>query len=130
MINNDAFFFANPSQNPTDNQMKGVGDFWTPSHTDAKWPDWGSGAVMQFDTHLLENAAFLRLKNLQVGYSFPQKLLNWSNGVLKGVKFTFTGRNLFTCTKYTGLDPEVNRNVSLGVAGNSRQLLGGIELTF
>ncbi|MCD8312811.1 MAG: SusC/RagA family TonB-linked outer membrane protein [Bacteroidales bacterium] len=130
MINNDAYFYANPSQNPTYNTMKDVADFWTPSHTDAKWPDWGSGAVMQFDTHLLENASFLRLKNLQVGYSFPQKLLNWSNGVLKGVKFTFTGRNLFTCTKYTGLDPETDRNVSLGVAGNSRQILGGIELTF
>ncbi len=130
MINNDAYFYANPSQNPTYNTMKGVSDFWTPSNRNAAWPDWSSGAVMQFDTHLLENASFLRLKNLQVGYSFPQKLLDWSNGVLKGVKFTFTGRNLFTCTKYTGLDPETDRNVSLGVAGNSRQILGGIELTF
>ncbi len=130
MINNDKYFYANPANNPTYNTMKDVADFWTPTHTDAAWPDWSSGAVMQFDTNLLENESFLRLKNLQIGYSFPQKLLNWSDGVLKGIKITFTARNLFTITGYTGLDPEVNRNVSLGVAGNSRQFLGGLELTF
>ncbi len=130
MINNDKYFYANPGQNPTYNTMKDVSNFWTPTNTDAPWPDWSSGAVMQFDTNLLENASFLRLKNLQVGYSFPDKLLNWSAGVLKGIKITFTARNLFTITNYTGLDPEPDRNVSLGVAGNSRQFLGGLELTF
>ncbi len=130
MLNNDAYFYANPAQNPTFNTVKDVSDFWTPTNTDAEWPDWGSGAVMQFDSHLLENASFLRLKNLRIAYAFPQKLLDWSAGVLKGVKITFTGRNLFTITKYGGLDPELNRNVSLGVAGNSRQILGGLELTF
>ena len=130
MINNDAFFYANPNTAPTENQNRDVADFWTPDNTDAKYPDWSSGVQMQFDTHLLEDASFLRLKNLQIGYSLPESLLAWSNGVLKGFRITVTGRNLLTFTKYSGIDPELNRNIALGVAGNSKQVLGGIEITF
>ncbi len=130
MINNDAFFYANPAMNNTDNQFKGVTDYWTPDNTDAQWPAWNKGVNMEFDTHLLEDASFLRLKNLQVAYALPQGAIKWTNGVIKEFKITFTGRNLLTATKYTGLDPEPNTNVAAGIAGNSKQILGGIEITF
>lgn len=130
MVNNDAYFYANPSKFGTNNTHKSVSDFWTPDHTDAQWPAWSKISSMEFDTHLLEDASFLRLKNLQVAYALPESLLGWTNGVLKGLKITFTGRNLLTCTKYTGIDPEVNSNLTYGKAGNSKQFLGGIELTF
>ncbi len=130
LISNDAYFYANPANFSTMNTHKMVSDFWTPDNTDAAWPDWSQGYVMQFDTHLLENASFLRLKNLQIGYSLPERLLNWSNGVLKGVKVTVTGRNLLTFTKYSGIDPEINSNLTYGMTGNSRQVLGGLEITF
>lgn len=130
MVNNDAYFYANPSKFGTQNTHKSVSDFWTPDHTDAQWPAWSKITSMEFDTHLLEDASFLRLKNLQVAYALPESLLGWTNGVLKGLKITFTGRNLLTCTKYTGIDPEVNSNLTYGKAGNSKQFLGGIELTF
>lgn len=84
---------------------------------------------MQFDTHLLENASFLRLKNFQLGYLFDQKLLGFQN-VVQTVKLTFTARNLFTITGYKGLDPEINSNVVLGRVGNTKQFLFGVELTF
>lgn len=130
MINNDAYFYLNPAMNPTYNVSKAASDFWTPDNTDAKYPDWGKGYQMQFDTHLLENSSFLRLKNLQVGYALPERWLNWTNGVIKDFRITFTARNLLTFTNYTGIDPEVDSNLSYGVAGNSKQLLGGIEITF
>ncbi len=130
LLNNDRFFYENPANFATMNTNKMVSDFWTPSTPNAKYPDWSKGQVMQFDSHLLEDASFLRLKNLQVGYSLPKKALNWTNGVLKGVKITFTGRNLLTATKYTGIDPEINSNLTYGVAGNSKQYLGGLEITF
>lgn len=130
LLNNDAYFYLNPAVNSTMNTHKSVSDFWTPDNTDAKYPDWSKGTTMQFDTHLLENASFMRLKNLQVAYSLPERILAWSNGVLKGVKITFTGRNLLTFTKYSGIDPEINSNLTYGVAGNSKQFLGGLEITF
>jgi hypothetical protein len=129
LINNDAFFYANPNNNLDSTQHKMVADFWTPYNTDATYPDWSKGTQMQFDTHLLENANFLRLKNLQVAYTLPRKLLAGQN-VLNGLKLTFTGRNLLTATKYSGIDPEVAGNLSLGRLGNSKQYLFGVELTF
>ena len=125
MINNDAYFYANPHQFTSDNQHKSVSDFWTENNKDAQWPDWRQGLSMQFDTHLIEDASFLRLKNLQVAYSLPMK-----NKLFRDIKITFTGRNLLTATKYSGIDPENDTNVSLGLPANSKQYLFGAELTF
>ena len=129
LINNDAYFYANPNQFAGDNCHKSVADFWTPENTDAKFPDWSKGYSMQMDTHVYEDADFLRLKNLQVAYALPKRLLAGQN-VLNGLKVTFTGRNLLTATKYSGIDPEVAGNLSLGRLGNSKQYLFGLELTF
>ena len=129
LINNDAYFYANPNVFPEQNYHKCVADFWTPENTDAEYPDWSKGYEMQFDTHMYENANFLRLKNLQVAYALPKRFLQGQN-VLSGLKVTFTGRNLLTATKYSGLDPEVAGNLTLGRLGNSKQYLFGLELTF
>ena len=130
LINNDAFFYNNPNQFLGYNASKAVTDYWTPEHRYATYPDWSTGATMQFDTHLLEPASFLRLKSLLVGYSLPEKALAWTHGVVKAFKVTFTGRNLFTITKFMGADPEVDSNLVLGLPGNTKQFLGGIEITF
>ena len=129
MLNNDAYFYANPNNFSGDNQHKTVSDFWTETNRDAKWPDWRQGTIMQFDTHLLENASFLRLKNLQVAYSLPASLLE-KQRIFRDVKVTFTGRNLLTFTRYSGIDPEDDTNVSLGLPANSKQYLFGLELVF
>ncbi len=128
LINNDAFFYANPGLFPDDNQHKSAADFWTPDNTDAAFPDW-SKYNMELDTHVYENANFLRLKNLQVAYDLPRHLLG-NQKVINGLKVSFTGRNIWTVTKYSGIDPEVNSNLSRGIMGNSKQFLFGLELTF
>lgn len=43
-------------------------------------------------------------------------------------KSFFTGRNLLTFTKFRGIDPEVNRNVSYGVNPNTKQMSIGVEI--
>ena len=129
LINNDAYFYANPNAFMGYNTTKGVSDFWTPYNKDAQYPDWSQGYQMEFDTHLLEDASFLRLKSLVLAYSLPAKWFQHSD-VLKGVRVSVTGRNLVTFTEYTGLDPEVDSNLTVGLPGNTRQVLGGIELTF
>ncbi len=129
LYNNDSYFYANPNFASGYNQSKDVSDFWTPENTAAKYPDWSKGYVMQFDTHDLENASFLRLKNLTIGYALSKKALGTQN-VVKGVQFTVTGRNLWTVTKYSGIDPEVDSNLVAGLPGNTLQVLGGIEIRF
>lgn len=130
IVNNDAFFYDNPNLVGLDyTQRKDVNDFWSEENPNAKYPKWSDRYQMQFDDHLLENASFMRLKNLQIGYQLPKNILAWQN-VLNGVKFTFTGRNLFTITNYKGLDPEVAGNLTVGRIGNTKQFLFGMELTF
>lgn len=129
LINNDKYFYANPVANAGLNTIKEVSDFWTPDNVDAAWPDWSKGTKLDFSTLHFENASFLRLKQLQVGYSFPDKWWG-AKKVVKGIKVTFTGRNLWTVTSYTGIDPEYDGNVARAMPGNTKQFLGGLEITF
>ena len=129
LINNDAYFYGNPANFNTMNTYRGVSDFWTPANPNAQWPDWSKGYVMQFDTHLAENASFLRLKSLQIGVALPNQWIE-AQKVFNSVRLTFTGRNLWTLTNYTGVDPEVDSNLTYGRAGNSKQYLVGLELSF
>ena len=51
-------------------------------------------------------------------------------GFIAGIRVYAIARNLFTITKYSGYDPEVDSNVQLGVYPNSRQFTAGLEFTF
>lgn len=129
LINNDAIFYENPNLNSSYNKIRAVSDYWTPNNPNAQYPDWTKGQRTYFDTHLYHNASFMRLKNLQVGVALPNNWLE-AQKLFKGVRFTFTGRNLWTVTKYPGIDPEVDSNLTRGRVGASKQYLFGIELTF
>ena len=131
LLNNDMYFYANPNVFVSQgmNSHRAVSDFWTPTNTDAAWPDWSKGYTMQFDTHLIEDASFLRLKSLQIGVSLPNKWMEASK-LFDSVRFTFTGRNLLTVTNYSGPDPEIDGNLSMGIPGTTKQYLFGVELTF
>ena len=67
---------------------------------------WYTTVVYKVDENYVEDATWLRLRNIYVGYSVPQKLLKPMH--IKGVDLTFSGRNIWLKTKYTGVDPEVS----------------------
>lgn len=71
----------------------------------------------------------MRLKNISLSYDLPQSLVD-ATRLFKNIRITATGRNLFTVTKYTGVDPEVNSNVSNNTFPNTRQYTIGVEVTF
>lgn len=81
------------------------------------------------DDHLLENASFMRLKKLTIGYNLPQSLVQKSK-FINNVNLYATGRNLLTFTNYTGYDPEPDSNVIQFNYPNTREFVFGIELTF
>lgn len=60
-------------------------------------------------TQFLEDADFLRLANLTVGYNFGVGSLNW----IQSLRVNVTAQNLFVLTKYDGFDPEVNVNKAI-----------------
>jgi TonB-linked SusC/RagA family outer membrane protein len=128
MLNNDRYFFANPNQFAGFNTLKEVTDYWQKPGDVTKYPGW-SYQFTQFDSRTLENASFLRLKTLMLGYNLPSKLLN-NTGFIKGASIYVTGRNLLTSTKYTGPDPEVDSNLGLGTNPNTKNYGFGINIQF
>jgi hypothetical protein len=68
---------------------------------------WGWGApdrVRRASSYYLQDASYLRLKNLTLGYTLPLSLTRRVG--VDSVRVYFSGDNLFTATKYRGLDPE------------------------
>lgn len=83
----------------------------------------------------VEDASFLRLSNLTLGYTFPKKMLK--KIYIQNLRLYATGSNLFCWTPYTGYDPEVSTRgnaltpgVDFGAYPRSRSFVFGLNLTF
>ena len=89
-------------------------DYWTPTNTDARFPRLYAGGTQntQVSSHWVQNAAYIRLKNLQIGYTLPRSLTEKIK--ISKARIFFTGEDLFTATKmwYKYYDPEDPNNVS------------------
>ena len=69
----------------------------------AKYPKIAMNSNVQHSDNLIEDGSYLRLKNIQLGYTLPLKK-DWVDRVFVYV----SAQNYLTLTKYSGLDPEVN----------------------
>lgn len=84
----------------------------------------------------LEDGSFFRIKNLTVGYDFPQKLIKKAH--MTKCRIYFTADNLATFSKFSGMDPEINLTTSTyNLAGMytdiypvGRSFQGGLEISF
>ena len=83
----------------------------------------------QMSTRWLEDGSFLRLKNITLSYTLPQ---NWvSKAKLGSARLYLQGQNLYTWTKYSGLDPEQALNgTSWFVYPNAKTYTFGLDVTF
>jgi TonB-linked SusC/RagA family outer membrane protein len=88
---------------------KVVTDYWTPENTDAYFPApvFRVGTdVTAVQSHFLQNSAYIRLKQLTVGYTIPNNLTKKIN--IERLKLYFSGKNLWTATKMLKVvDPEM-----------------------
>jgi TonB-linked SusC/RagA family outer membrane protein len=67
----------------------------------------------RYSDRWIENASFMRIRNMSIGYSIPQSVLSKStNGLISKFRIYVATQNLFTFTKYKGFDPEVTRGQS------------------
>jgi TonB-linked SusC/RagA family outer membrane protein len=84
-------------------------------------------------SYYVEDASYLRMRNLQVGYTFSRDIVNKIG--LENLRLYVVGSNLFTITGYEGLDPAFyNSGINLGVDGGRwptvKSYMFGINLTF
>ncbi|MDT3403585.1 SusC/RagA family TonB-linked outer membrane protein [Mucilaginibacter terrae] len=99
---------------------------WTPTNTDTSYPRLGyqfaandrgiNENARGNSDRWIENGSYLRLRNLELGYNLPNKWL--SKAGISNARIYLSGQNLFTITKYKGLDPDVvgaNANLEPGV---------------
>ncbi|MBR8536076.1 TonB-dependent receptor [Carboxylicivirga mesophila] len=92
-------------------------DAWTPNNRYTNVPRYvaySQDEGNQMSTRFLEDASYLRLKNITLGYTLPQA---WTERFhLQGLRAFVSGENLFTLTKFKGFDPEAALNGRLGNA--------------
>jgi TonB-linked SusC/RagA family outer membrane protein len=69
----------------------------------------------------VEDGSFLRVKNITLSYNVPASILS-KQRIVKGVRATVSGQNLFTFTKYTGYDPEVGASVGANVNAQNQAI--------
>ena len=128
MVNNDRIFEEGGSMIDGYNQSKRMlYDRWKKPGDVTDIPRYG--VEPQFDTHLLEDASFLRLKNVMLSYSLPRNILE-KTGFISGLRFYAQSQNLLTFTSFMGLDPESSANIYKAQYPSSRQYTFGLELTF
>ena len=102
---------------------------------DAKMPMAEVGDVYNQNpnSYFVEDGSYLRFENLTVGYSLPPR---WINRIgLQDVRLYVMGSNLFTITKYSGLDPMISSSdselgVDNGIWPTPRRYFIGIDITF
>lgn len=104
------------------NQLAEVSDFWTPENTDAKYPKPRSGINFRGSNEFVEDASYLRLKNIQLGYNLP--IADMGAKWVRSVRIYASAQNLFTSTDYTGYDPEINNQGNATVGGYTDLRLG------
>jgi TonB-dependent starch-binding outer membrane protein SusC len=110
---------------------------WSPTNTGAVTPiaenlsNFSNNAVV--NSYYLEDASYLRMKNLTIGYTLPGNLTNKVK--IDKVRIYFQGTNLFTITPYKGLDPELIGSdgfsgVDEGIYPTVKQFLFGLNVNF
>ena len=102
MISNTRYFLESNGIFASYNQTTKMLDYWKEPGdlTEVPIPE----SISEFDSRLLEDASFMRLRNLVLSYTVPAKYINRYK--IGSLRFYAQGQNLITFTKYQGYDPE------------------------
>ncbi|OAV75120.1 TonB-linked outer membrane protein, SusC/RagA family [Bacteroidales bacterium Barb7] len=113
--------------NKTYNLSDDVLNAWTEEKPSSSIPSLNAAAVTREPySRYIEDASFLKIRNITVGYNFPVKI---GNLPLQFRAFA-SAQNLYTFTKYKGYDPEVAGGIDTGIYPSSRTFLAGAGITF
>lgn len=123
MINNDRYFDESNGRFATYNQSRRLLERWQQPGDVTDIPR--HGVYTEFDSRLLEDASFLRLKNVMLSYQIPTR-----SEIFRGARVYVQAQNLFTFTRFSGLDPEGTSNIYAAQYPMARQYTFGLDLTF
>ncbi|MNY22809.1 TonB dependent receptor [compost metagenome] len=125
--------------NPIGNSTRNLGvaayqNAWRAEAPNRKYIRLNSNNNSVFTDRYLESGSFLRLGSASLSYKVPVT----KGKIVKAINVYLTGKNLFTITKYSGYDPEVNSfafdgtriGIDLSSYPNMRSYLVGLNVTF
>ena len=112
------------------NYTEAILDYWTPTNTGAAYPSLGNFENnAKWSSFWLKDASYLRLKNLEIGYTLPKTLSEKAN--INSARIYFTGYNLLTFTEMVDYDPERRADdIRAGSYAQAKVLSFGFNLTF
>ena len=87
------------------------------------------GTARQFSSKDIQDASYLRLRNVNLSYTIPQSLLERVKGITN-IRVYLQGQNLLTWTRWTSFDPEDNNNIAQFEYPAARTITAGISLNF
>lgn len=119
---------------PYANQLDYVIDRWTGPGSTNEHPRLTTEPTRNnlFSSYYVEDGSFLRVRNLQIGYSISERLIKKIK--LERLRFYVSVNNLLTLTRYRGYDPDVgstgvlSSGVDYGIYPQARTFMGGIQL--
>jgi hypothetical protein len=120
----------NVSQEAYNSAWKGEGT----SNTQPRISSIDANNNYRISSFFVEDGSYLRLKNIQLGYTLSNSISKILH--LSKIRIFASGQNLFTLTKYSGLDPELGDSsplmvgIDYGIYPQPRTLLGGISVIF
>ena len=123
-------------QQPYANQLAYVIDRWTGEGSTNEHPRLTTGPTNNnlFSDYYVEDGSFVRLRNLQFGYTLPSTLLRKSH--VESLRIYVAANNLITLTRYMGFDPDLGSSsvlsagVDYGMYPQARSLMGGLQIKF
>jgi len=125
--NNEDFYNENQRYASSNQSIRMLEDIW-------KKP--GDVATLQrfdiprnFTSKDIQDASFLRFRNLNIGYTVPQQLLEKTKAI-RSLRVFLQGENLYTWTKWRGLDPENNSVYGRFQYPNTRTFTAGLNVNF
>ena len=124
-------------QQPYANQLDYVINRWTGPGSTNEHPRLTTGATRNnsFSDYYVEDGSFVRLRNVQLGYTFPKKSKILKKLKVESLRFYLSGNNLLTLTRYMGFDPDIgggtlSAGVDYGFYPQAQTIMGGLNIKF
>jgi TonB-dependent starch-binding outer membrane protein SusC len=130
----NATFALLKSGSATTNEFTDALNRWTPQNPSNTVPRANAHRTRKIlDSHI-EDGSFLRLQNVTLGYTLPERLIRGASRA----RLTVSGQNLWTWTSYSGYDPEVSSfasdptraGIDRGTYPRARTVNVGVDVTF
>jgi TonB-linked SusC/RagA family outer membrane protein len=125
-FNNERFFYEGGNNLFQYNQSVRMLNAWRKPGDVTDIQRIGAGSTRQFTSRDINDASFVRLRNVQLGYTF-----NFPNErPIRGIRLYLQGQNVYTWTKWQGFDPEESNNIATYEFPNPRTFSIGLDVNF